>query len=290
MFCQGVALAFTAPASVGLVPLLVAEKDLQPVNAILGMARNSAMVGGAALAGILVSVFGAGITLLIDAVSFLLSALLIAQVRPSQQQKTAAVSLLRDLKSGWREFSSHTWVWTIVVQFAFVVAAFQAIQTVVGPAVALTVYGGAKDWGLAMSVFSLGLLFGGLYGMRLTPRYPLRFASFCVFAGALIPLAIALYLPILMLLCLALVSGFFWEMFVIIWVSALQKNIPPEAISRVSAYDYIGSLALAPLGIIVAGYSCDHFGNQIVAGACAAIMMVATIAVLCVKDVWSNEL
>ncbi len=38
-----------------------------------------------------------------------------------------------------------------------------------------------------------------------------------------------------------------------VWESALQRHIRPEALSRVSAYDWFGSLAFAPLGLAIWG-------------------------------------
>ena len=38
-----------------------------------------------------------------------------------------------------------------------------------------------------------------------------------------------------------------------LWFTTLQERIPPESISRVSAYDWMGSLALLPLGYLAAG-------------------------------------
>jgi predicted MFS family arabinose efflux permease len=288
MFMNGVALAFNAPAAAGLIPSLVESKDLQTVNALLGMAKNSAMIVGAALAGILVSFYGAGMTVLIDAITFLLSAFLITSLHPSQQNRLSSHSIIQELKEGWHEFISHTWLWTIVLQFGFVLAAYQSILVLVGPAVANDYYDGAKAWGWIMSAVSIGLLLGGIIGMRLKPRYPLRFATFCVFTGALIPFGIGLLLPLPIILFLAVINGCGWEVFIILWVSLLQKKITPEALSRVTAYDYLGSIGLAPLGIIVAGYCYERFGYLVVSMTAALMIVVATVLVLFVNDVWNN--
>lgn len=127
MLLNGSAMAFNAPASAAFVTQLVEKENLQATNALLGISRNGAMIFGAALGGVLVAWVGAGYTLMIDAISFGGSALLIYSLKPKKQAPIVSSSVLQDLKLGWNEFSSHTWIWVIVLQFAFVVAALEAV-------------------------------------------------------------------------------------------------------------------------------------------------------------------
>ena len=39
----------------------------------------------------------------------------------------------------------------------------------------------------------------------------------------------------------------------VLWETTLQRRIPPEILSRVSSYDWLGSLALFPIGLALAG-------------------------------------
>ena len=135
MLVNGVAMALHAPAASGMIVQIVAREDLQSANALLGIARNGAMAGGAALGGVLVSVFGAGITLAIDAASFGASALLVLSLRPRAQVQPERASVAQDLRLGWREFVSHTWLWVIVVQFSLLVAVHESVFGLIGPAV-----------------------------------------------------------------------------------------------------------------------------------------------------------
>jgi hypothetical protein len=45
-----------------------------------------------------------------------------------------------------------------------------------------------------------------------------------------------------------------------LWETALQQHVPPAALSRVSAYDWFGSLAFQPLGLVIAGPAAAAFG------------------------------
>ncbi|HKI73351.1 MAG TPA: MFS transporter, partial [Pseudomonadales bacterium] len=148
MMLAGTAAAMNSTASTGIIPLVVEATELQSANALLGAARSGSTTLGAALAGVLVATLGAGITIAVDAATFVVSAMLIASIKAKPQAPMEAASIFADLRLGWREFISHQWLWTIVLQFSVLVAAGDAVFGLLGPAVAKTQMNGAVDWGL----------------------------------------------------------------------------------------------------------------------------------------------
>ncbi|HEY5644854.1 MAG TPA: MFS transporter [Pseudomonadales bacterium] len=285
MLVNGIAVAFHQPAAAGFIIQLVAPKDLQATNALLGAARNGAVAGGAALGGILVATIGAGATLLVDAATFALSALLVYSLKPNPQKRSASLSLLEDLRLGWREFSSHTWLWAIVLQFSLVFAAYEAVLALVGPAVAREQMGGARDWGFIVAGFGIGTLAGGLLGMRIMPRHPMRFGTICVFSFSLLHFALALPPPVWLAMLAACIAGAAGQLFAVLWYTTLQRKVPGEMLSRVSAYDHLGSISLAPLGIVAGGYLYEALGYRPTLMIAALAVIVPTALVLCVRDV-----
>lgn len=285
MLVNGVAMAFHAPAATGFIIQLVDEKDLQATNALLGTARNGAIAGGAALGGVLVAAFGAGITLLIDALSFAVSAILVFSVKPKAQIAPEAASVLEDLRLGWNEFTSHTWLWVMVLQFSFVLAGAESVFGLIGPAVVREQMGGAIDWGLIASAYGLGTLAGGLVGMKVRPRYPMRFSTLLVFFFAGVPLMLSLPAPVYVVAFAAFCGGTAGQIFAVIWYTTLQRKIPAHMLSRVSAYDHLGSIGLAPLGIVVAGYAYEVLGFRPTLLLAAALVIIPTTLALCVRDV-----
>jgi len=286
MLLNGAAMAFNGPASSAFITQLVDKDDLQSVNALLGFARNGAMIGGAALGGILVAWIGAGLTILIDAISFGLSALLVWTLKPNSQIKPEQSSFIQDLKLGWNEFSSHTWIWVIVVQFSFVVAALESVFALLGPAVAKAELGGATDWGIIAGGLAVGTVLGGIIAFKLKPQYPMRLATICVLFFSLLPLGLSVPLALNWIVFLAVISGIAFEIFGVLWMTTLQKKIPGHLLSRVSAYDYIGSISLAPLGIVAAGFLYEILGSTQVLVLAALTILIPTLLTLGVKDVW----
>ena len=285
MFITGIAYALHQPAMTGFITQVVPREKLQQANALLGTARNGSITVGAALAGILVATIGAGVTMLIDAISFLFSALLIWLIRPGKQAVTEAASFLSDLRLGWREFISHKWLWVIVLQFSLIVAAIDAIFGLLGPAVARDTLGGATAWGIIAAAFGLGTLGGGLAAIKLRFERPMLAGSLLVLTFAIIPLSLAVPLALPLIAVATFVAGFCGQIFGVLWYTALQTHIPPNLLSRVSAYDHLGSIGIAPLGIIAGGYLYEFIGPQQTLYLAALLLIVPTVAVLTVREV-----
>jgi predicted MFS family arabinose efflux permease len=285
MLFNGAAMALHLPATTGLLPQIVATHELPAANALLATARSGAMMMGAALAGILVAWVGAGMTLLLDALSFGLSACLIASLKPAPQAATLAASIWQDLRLGWQAFIHHRWLWSIVAQFSLLVAAVQAVFGLLGPLVANTTLGGPVDWGMISASFGLGTLLGGLLSLRLTFQRPLLAASLGILGMCLVPLALAPPLAVVFICLAAAIAGIGGQLFGVLWSTTLQQYIPPHLLSRVSAYDHLGSIALAPVGIILAGFGYESLGAKTTLLVAAATIIVPTLLVLLVADV-----
>lgn len=285
MMFNGVAMGLNAPAATGLVIQIVEREQLQAVNALLGTARNGAMAGGAALGGILVAVFGAGATLAIDAGSFAISALLVMTMRPRVQAQPAKASVFEDLRLGWKEFTSHTWLWAIVLQFSILVAVIESVFGLIGPAVAREFLDGAKSWGFIAAGFGSGTLLGGILSLKVKPKHPMRFATLCTFTFCVVPLALSVPLSLFWIVSAAFVEGIAGQMFAVIWFTTLQQKIPGHLLSRVSAYDHLGSIALAPLGIVAAGFLFEAIGYRATLLIAALAVILPSMGAFAVRDV-----
>jgi MFS family permease len=281
----GVAFALHFPASVGLVPLVVPRERLQAANALLSIAQASAFAAGATAGGIAVAAAGAGAALAIDAGTFAASAALIAGLRPSAQTRSAGASLLHELRDGWREFTAHTWLWAIVLQFTFMLMAFFGAWAVLGPVVAKQSLGGAASWGWIAGANGFGLIAGGVVALRAHFARPMRTAALCCLLNALVPLLLAVPAPLPAIAAAAFLAGVGGEIFSVLWNTALHTRVAPEALSRVSSYDVLGSIALVPIGEALAGVGAERLGTQSALLLCAAGIVLPTLAVLGVRDV-----
>ena len=286
---NGSASAFFFPASAGVVPQTVPSPLLQQANALLQLAMNSAMIGGAALAGFLVAGVGPGWAIAIDAGTYLLAAAFVASMRLPAVVRDRAASFAHELAVGWREFRSRTWLWVIVLQFSLLLMVTMGAFSVLGPVVADEELGGAKAWGVILTAQTAGLVAGGLLGLRFRPRRMLVAATLGILAIPAPLIALGFPLGVPAIAAIAFCAGMGNEIFGLLWHTTMQQEIPPEKLSRVYSYDALGSIGLVPLGYALAGPVADAIGVRATLWGAAAIGIGVTLAVLLVRDVRTLE-
>lgn len=109
--------------------------------------------------------------------------------------------------------------------------------------------------GIVLTAMSLGLVCSGFLMLRFKPRRLLLVATLAVFPFALPLLALARPAPLAVVIAAAFVAGFAQEIFGVSWVTAVQQQIPQEKLSRITAYDALGSWGLMPSGSPCSGRS-----------------------------------
>ncbi|MFD3416588.1 MFS transporter [Streptomyces decoyicus] len=282
----GTGQAFFAPASEGMVLASVSGEQAGRAFAVFRMGMNGANIGGTALGGALVAVVGPGWVLAIDSAAFALAGALRAFLDVSGVPVRApGGGVLRDLRDGWREVASRPWLWAVVVQFSIVNAVVAAAEAVYGPLVAEQHLGGPGPWGLALAAFGAGTVVGALMMTRVRPHRLLLTGALCVFPLALPSAALAVPLPAGGLSAVMFGTGIAIEVFAVTWMTALHQEIPEEKFSRVSSYDWLGSLAVVPLATALAGPVQDLIGRTAALWGCSALIALLTAAVLCVPEV-----
>ncbi|WP_187368850.1 MFS transporter [Baekduia soli] len=249
----GAATGVFNPTSTGFLPSVVSAEGLQPANALRGLSASAGRMAGPVLSGVLVATVGAGWALAADAATFALSAAFLGRIPAiARTGPAAATSYLADLREGWQAFRSRTWLWAFVAWASFSNMLF-GCWTVVGPLTAERDLGGAAAWGAILGASGVGGLIGGVLALRLRPQRPLVF-SVLAFAIFFLPLALlALGLPVVPVAAGALVGEIGLVLTITVWESTLQRHVAPAVLSRVSAYDWFGSLAFQPLGLALWG-------------------------------------
>ena len=285
----GSSAAFFFPASTGIVPQTVSASMLQGANALLRLGLNSSMIAGASLGGLLIAFSGPGWGLAVDALSFALAALAFSFVRVPAARVAAEhrPGALSELRIGWTEFVSHTWVWVVVVAFFFVNAAYAGGTMVLGPVIADTVIG-RETWGLVLAAQTTGMLAGAFVAMRVHVRRLLLGVT-CVAAFSFLPLTLALHPAPWLLMIAAFLCGLAMEQFGVAWETSLQHHIPEDRLARVYSYDMLGSIAAVPLAQLVVGPVSGLAGITATLLGCAVIQVAATLLMVASRSVRSVE-
>jgi MFS family permease len=283
----GTAQAFFNPAYTGLVPQTVPEDEFQQANAANTIVWNVAELVGPAIATALVLGLGAGWAFTIDALAFVLSAALLTRVRPrSRGERVPPGALLADLRVGWHEVRSRQWVWVVLVAASLSLLLALAPYMTLGPTIAEQHYDSTGVFGALAVALGIGTLLGSVTALRLRPRHPIRFAMAWSTLWPPVFVLFALGPPLALLFPLFVLMGFGLSMFDVSWDTTLAERIPPHALSRVSAFDYMGSLALLPLGYVLAGPLGEVFGSVEVLVVGGVLATVANLAALVTPGVW----
>ena len=278
---MGVCEAFFRPASVGLVPQVVSSPLLQQANGLTSLVMSGSITLGAVLAGLVVAAVGPGWGIGIDALTYLVSAAFLLRLRPAAfrgrpaapERAVAAAGpgralageeaaagpevpaggpggagFFRDLAAGWREFTSHTWLWVMVAGVALFLFAIEGPIQVLGPIVALDVYDGARTWGFTSAAMGIGQIAGGVLSLRWRPRRPMLVIAAGMSLAAVPVALLAMEAPVWTLYVSLAVMGVEWGLYDPFWTTCMQRVVAPDMISRVSSYDYLGVPGVLPGG------------------------------------------
>ena len=276
------------PAMSALPTEIVEEDQLQSINSVVGICSNVTYMLGTVTGGIIVAAIGSGWAIVLDALTFFIAGILVIQLRTFGKRREvneSSPTVIQDLRAGWVEFSSRSWVVAVVLGYAVIAMLMESIFTVVGPAHAKAHLGGPKPWSWILASMTVGMLIAVAVTLKIKPKRPIFVGIAAqVFVGLWwVMLGYTNLIPVLMLGAVG--AGFAMDFFMVLWMTALQTHIPKESLSRVSSYDAFGSLILAPLGIVIAGPLVTEFGTTTVLHVYTIMFFIALIAMLAVPSV-----
>jgi MFS family permease len=283
----GAAEAFWRPASTALLPTIVSPRRLQQANALMAVSVNGAYTIGPAVAGILVSAGSAGVAIAVDAASFAVSAVALLLLRvPALDRPAEPTTFVADLREGWREFVSCTWLWVVVAFAALFLMLVTAPLMVLGPVVADRELGGAADWGFIAAATGVGVIIGSTAAARLRPDRPILVGVLLISAGsALFAVALGVPAATLAIGAAGFVAGLTEGVFEVIWITALQQRVAPAVLARVSSYDTVGSFVFLPVGLALAGPAAEALGTRAVLFAAAGFALTSSALVALLPSV-----
>jgi hypothetical protein len=281
----GVSAAFSRPANTGLVKEAVSDARLQEANALLGLSSSVLSIAGPAIGALIVAAGSPAWAIAIDSLTFFASAALIASMHLTASVRIASASILGDLRDGWREFSERSWAVAMVVSFGLFQLSYFPALLVLGPLVAKNQLGGAGAWGTILAIESLGAVVGGLFALRLRFSRPLVASQLAVLPAGLLLAALAVPLPLIWLAVVSFANGIGFAVGNVLWMTALQRNVPGHTLSRISSFDWLGSVALNPVGYALIGPLAVAIGTPetlVIAavlniGVCVGVVLVPSV-------------
>ena len=273
-----------------MVPALVehAGVPMERATGLASMVERSASMLGAAFAGGLIAVVGPANALLVDAVSFALSAAVLAwstrglgrAAEPAGSVGETPTRYLQQLREGWDFLRRDRVLLGIAVMVALTNFLDIAWASVLVPVWAEEYGGGAAAIGLLFAVFSgasvLGAVCAAAWGERL-PRFRVYLLAFLV-TGVPRFVVMAYDVPLPAVLAVAVVGGFASGFINPVLGAVVFERIPPALVGRVTSLSTAMCFALMPLGGLLGGLLVSGFGLAAAMLACGAAYLLVTMA------------
>ena len=292
----GLGQAFAGPAFGSIVPQIVPEELLVQANSALHTMNTVALrLGGPAVGGLLIGLFGTGTAFLLDAASFLIGACAIAFLRARTAARVLAAenkpTIFADIREGIRYVRGHTWLWGTATWWLLVAPLGTAPYVVLLPYLMKNDLGGdAGDLGL---LFAAGGVGGVLMSLVLSQlRMPRRHVTFMYVMCAL-GITDLFFYALTSAPWQTMVIAFFAEGMltggVLTWSTLLQRAVPIEFLGRVRSLDSFAAFALTPVAMALIGPASAAIGVRPVLATCGIAAGVVTVTVFLLPGMRETE-
>jgi MFS family permease len=263
----GFATGFFRPAVYAGLPNLVSDEDLPNANSVLQAIENIALAAGPVAGGVLVGTLGPDPAYVVNAVTFLASALLIARIPGRLLQAAAAAGhgYLNDLADGFRLVRGSRALLTVLVAWGIAMLAIAA-KNVAEVVLAKDAFdAGDFGYGLLVGSTGLGLALGSLMAGSILETRPLATVyggSIGVVAVSLVGAALSPNVWIAAILVGA--AGVGNGAAVVCNALLIQRGAPDELRGRAFTVLMSSTYAVLGLGMLVAGPLTDAVGPRAV--------------------------
>lgn len=284
----GIAFSFTGPAISAIIPELIPADVLVPGNAVQGLSRQIAQVGGPVVGGAVVALSGAPMAFALDALTFFFSFLAVSLVTSRPTEQRIALPFVRQIRDGLAFTFSIPWLWITIFLWAFINMANSGPFVVALPLLVRDVLlGDARTYGAIIAAMGAGEVIGTftISQMRVRRVGIAIYAWAMVAAVASIVLGLAPLLPVIM--AMFAVRGLSIVGFGVLWQSALQRHVPREMLGRVVSIDWFGAVLMGPVAPVVFAGIVDAIGpaaSFVLGGVASLVLLVPPLAVRSIRE------
>jgi MFS family permease len=277
-----------SPALDALTVEMAPPDQLGNANTLYGLARSATRIGGPALGGVLVAAASPAMVVTADAASYAVSVLALGLLRIPGTTRAAEAgrrTLLADMAEGWAEFRSQTWLRAVTVQFALFNLITWAPWMLLGPVLGRAYLGGAAVWGAIMAAQGAGAIAAGVLSLGRRPGRPMVVATVGTFCYALPDIPMALHMSAPWVAAAAFCCGSGSAIFATYFGTAMQQQVPPGMLARVSALATFPAYGVGVIGYAIDGPLAAALGPSAVFGMGAAYGLLSSAVVLALPAV-----
>lgn len=281
-FCSAVAETPFLSASAAAIPNLVEEKDIGWANGMIALGRNGGILIGPLIGGVLLAWVGPGAVFAINAVTFLVSAGLVASIRARFSGERGEAGEFAGIRAGFRFLVGDAVLRTLALSWMAMVLGLGMTMVADVPLVRLFDTG-AWGYGVLISCWGGGSILGSLLGRRLDAgsEAPVFVIGTAAVAATSVAVGVSPWFVLALAAILAMGVGDAVSM--VAQQGLMQRRTPDAVRSRVSgAFDSVVHVGLA-LSYAVGGGAVAWLGPRavyVVGGLSAAVGAVVAVTAL----------
>lgn len=290
VFVVGVLRVLFETAYRSYLPSLIGRDHLAEGNSKLQLSESVGRSVGPGLAGILVNVISAALVIIVDVVTYLISAvacLLIRKPEPEPTSKDERPPVLASIWAGMRWVFTQPLLRPIVLSTAFYTFFVTGVMETLYFLFVIRELRLSAGWvGAILAIGGIGAIIGAWVSPRIMRRWgpgPLLLWSTIIGNGALllVPLAGGPFWTIVAMLAASqLVVDLFVQIYMVNQLTLQQSITPDHLQGRVIATMWSVALGLAPVGALTAGFLAETFGIREVILISSLIGVIAPVLLL----------
>ena len=287
----GVGQALFQPAFAAIVPDVVPRDQLLQANALREVMEPLGMrFGGPALGGFLIALFGVGEALLVDAATFVVSAIAVSLMSRRPASRTEHGSLRADLAEGFAYVREHSWLWATLAGAAlFLLATYGPFEVLLPYIIRNDLGGDAATFGAVLAAGGLGSIAAALILSRTgAPRRHVTFMWCAWGVGTTLDIGLAVASAAWQMCAIAFVSFGCATAGMVIWSTLMNTLVPAEMLGRVTSVDWFVSIGLIPVSFALTAPVAEWLGPRTTLGVAGAFGLLS-FALLFVPGVRDPE-
>ena len=269
IFLSATLTLFFTLGSVSILPSLVKQEQLVEANSRLAFSDSVLGIAGPAAAGWLVQLISAPKAIIVDAISYLLSAISLRGLRVKEappKQTAKEGKIWHEIGEGVRELARTAELRTFTVSASIGTLGASLQQTVLMLFLVNSLHLTPTEIGIVFAVGSAGSLIGAALSKQLAQRLGIGLAAslgnlLWVMSSLIIPMAGLIEMPPLLIIGVGqALSGIGATIFGINQMSIRQHLIPSDRFGRATAARRFLIFGLAAAGAALGGYMGTIFG------------------------------
>ena len=291
--------ALFQPAFAAIVPDVVPRDQLLQANALREVMEPLGMrFGGPALGGVLIALFGVGEALLVDAATFVVSAIAVSLMsrRPAIRTEHGSLRALTlpqaavVMREGFAYVRGHSWLWATLAGAAFFLLATYGPFEVLLPYIIRNDLGGdAATFGAVLAAGGLGSIAAALILSRTgAPRRHVTFMWCAWGVGTTLDIGLAVASAAWQMCAIAFLSFGCATAGMVIWSTLMNTLVPAEMLGRVTSVDWFVSIGLIPVSFALTAPVAEWLGPRTTLGVAGAFGLLS-FALLFVPGVRDPE-